>query len=99
MHEIVGEMLASRHPEVEVGSHVVGCANRSDGLAEFVVTDGEQVNTFDETFDPRTAVLIQSVARILAALKEGDGTGTVGDGARSRPDRTAVGARGRTVRC
>lgn len=69
LHEVVGEVVASRHPDVLVGTPVVGWADHSDGLAEFVVSAGAQVNTFDDAFDPESAVLIQSLACVLAALK------------------------------
>jgi threonine dehydrogenase-like Zn-dependent dehydrogenase len=69
MHEVVGEVVASRHPEVVTGSRVVGWAAKSDALAEYVVTDGEQLNIYDPRFEPREAVLIQSLACVLYALE------------------------------
>ena len=68
MHEIVGEVLASRHPEVAVGDRVVGWADRTDGLAEQVETDGEQVVAYAPGLAPADAVLIQSLACVLHAL-------------------------------
>lgn len=69
MHEVVGEVVASRHPEVEIGSRVVGWATNSDGIAEYVITDGEQLNVYARRFDPLWAVLIQSLACVLYALE------------------------------
>lgn len=69
MHEIVGEVVASRHPEIGAGARVVGWAARSDGIAEYVVTDGEQLNYFDPRLEPCTAVVIQSLACVLYALE------------------------------
>jgi threonine dehydrogenase-like Zn-dependent dehydrogenase len=67
LHEIAGEVLASRHPEVKVGSSVVGWADRSDGLAEVVETDGEQVLAHRPSLESAEAVLAQSVACVLHA--------------------------------
>ena len=40
IHEIVGEVIASRHPEHRQGDRVVGWASGFDGLMEQVVADG-----------------------------------------------------------
>lgn len=69
MHEVVGEVTASRHPDVAVGDRVVGWASASDALAEYVATDGDQLNGYDQRWEPATAVLIQSVACVLYALE------------------------------
>lgn len=69
MHEVVGEVVATRHRDVEVGSRVVGWATGSDAIAEYVVTDGAQVNDYDDRFEPRVAVLIQSLACVMYALE------------------------------
>jgi L-iditol 2-dehydrogenase len=68
MHEVVGEVLASRHEAVHPGSLVVGWATHSDALAEFVVTNGEHVHTYDQSFTPTDAVLTQPLACVLEAL-------------------------------
>jgi threonine dehydrogenase-like Zn-dependent dehydrogenase len=70
MHEVVGEVVASRHGEVPVGSRVVGWAARSEAIAEYVVTDGGQVGTYDPSLDPETAVLIQSLACVLYPVRQ-----------------------------
>lgn len=69
MHEVVGETVASRHPEVRVGSLVVGWAVNSDALAEYVITSGDQVHEFDQRFTPTAAVLLQSLACVLYPLQ------------------------------
>jgi threonine dehydrogenase-like Zn-dependent dehydrogenase len=69
MHEVVGEVVATRHRDVETGTRVVGWAAKSDAIAEYVVTDGEQVNVYDRRFEPRAAVLIQSLACAVYALE------------------------------
>lgn len=68
MHEVVGEVAASRHPEAEPGARVVGWATASDAIAEYVITDGAQVHPYDPRFEPRAAVLIQSLACVIYAL-------------------------------
>ena len=68
MHEVVGEVLASRHPAIRPGSRVVGWATRSDALAEVVITSGDQVYAFDDSLSETDAVLIQPLACVLEAL-------------------------------
>jgi L-iditol 2-dehydrogenase len=68
LHEVVGEVLASRHPQVREGSRVVGWASRFDGLAELVVTAGSDVYEYDPALPPTTAVLLQPLACVLDAL-------------------------------
>ena len=41
IHEIVGEVVASRHRSHGVGDRVVGWASGFDGLMEYVVADGD----------------------------------------------------------
>lgn len=69
LHEVVGEVVASRHPEARPGDRVVGWASESDGLAEFVVTDGDRLWAYDHGLDPCAAVLIQSLACVLYPLE------------------------------
>jgi len=45
-HEVVGEVLASRHPAHRQGDHVVGWASGFDGLMERVVADGRDLYAF-----------------------------------------------------
>jgi L-iditol 2-dehydrogenase len=68
LHEVVGEVLASRHPQTPVGARVVGWAARFDGLAELVVTPGSDVRDYDAALPPTTAVLLQPLACVLDAL-------------------------------
>jgi L-iditol 2-dehydrogenase len=69
MHEVVGEVVASAHDDVQPGSRVVGWASRNDALAQFVVTDGEQVHAYDPALAPEDAVLIQPLACVLHAVR------------------------------
>ena len=68
MHEVVGEVLASRHPGIRVGARVVGWASRSDGLAECLITDGNQLHMYSAALAPVDAVLLQPLACVLEAL-------------------------------
>jgi L-iditol 2-dehydrogenase len=77
LHEVVGEVLASRDPGLAVGSVAVGWATGFDGLAECVVTDGASLWPFDPAHrDPVDAVLLQPLACVLHAVERlGDVSG------------------------
>jgi threonine dehydrogenase-like Zn-dependent dehydrogenase len=76
MHEIVGEVVASRHPDHEPGDVVVGWASMFDGIAELVVTDGDGLAGYDAHLSPTTAVMLQPLACVLYAVEQlGDVTG------------------------
>lgn len=75
MHEVVGEVVASRHRAHGLGSRVVGWATRSDALAELVITDGADVHAYDTARTPSDAVLIQPLACVLEALQRVDVAG------------------------
>lgn len=70
MHEVVGEVVASRHPQTAVGRRVVGWARGMNGLAEFVITRGDSVAEYDISLDPTTAVMIQPLACVLDAVDQ-----------------------------
>jgi threonine dehydrogenase-like Zn-dependent dehydrogenase len=70
MHEIVGEVIASRHPDHEVGAAVVGWASGFDGIAEFVVSDGDGLASYDRSIAATTAVMIQPLACVLYAAEQ-----------------------------
>ena len=59
IHEVVGEVLASRHPEHRLGDRVVGWASGFDGLMERVVSDGEGLASYDPALEPRLAIGLQ----------------------------------------
>jgi L-iditol 2-dehydrogenase len=86
IHEVVGEVIASRHPEHRPGDRVVGWAYAFDGLMERVVTDGDQVAPYDPALTPAQAVGRQPLACVLYALGqvpevEGRHVGIIGQGA------------------
>ncbi|WP_269326909.1 zinc-dependent alcohol dehydrogenase [Kineosporia mesophila] len=73
LHEITGQVVASAHPAHAVGDQVVGWATRADGVAEFVVTSGDEVAGYRSGLKPEIAVLLQPLACVLHAV------GTMGD--------------------
>ncbi|MBT0773131.1 zinc-binding dehydrogenase [Kineosporia sp. J2-2] len=68
LHEITGQVVASAHPEHAVGDRVVGWAARTDGVAEFVTTSGDEVAAYRAGLKPEIAVLIQPLACVLHAV-------------------------------
>jgi L-iditol 2-dehydrogenase len=70
IHEIVGEVIASRHPEHRQGDHVVGWASGFDGLMEFVVADGNGLAPYDAALSPQLAVGLQPLACVLYAMEQ-----------------------------
>lgn len=70
IHEIVGEVLASSHPDHRVGDHVVGWASGFDGLMEQVVADGNGLSSYDPALPPRLAVALQPLACVLYAVEQ-----------------------------
>lgn len=68
LHEVVGEVLATRHPDHRPGDRVVGWASGFDALAEYAVTDGDGIAAHDPRLEPTTAVLLQPLACVLQAV-------------------------------
>jgi threonine dehydrogenase-like Zn-dependent dehydrogenase len=85
IHEVVGEVIASRHNRHQPGDRVVGWASGFDGLMERVVTDGNQVTSYDPTLSPAQAVGLQPLACVLYAIEQlpdltGCHVGVIGQG-------------------
>jgi L-iditol 2-dehydrogenase len=85
IHEVVGEVIASRHPEHRPGDRVVGWASGFDGLMERVVTDGDQVAPYDAALTPAQAIGLQPLACVLYAVEQlpdlsGRHVGIIGQG-------------------
>jgi L-iditol 2-dehydrogenase len=85
IHEVVGEVIASRHNRHQPGDRVVGWASGFDGLMERVVTDGNQVTSYDPTLSPAHAVGLQPLACVLYAIEQlpdltGRHVGVIGQG-------------------
>ncbi|BBX24527.1 alcohol dehydrogenase [Mycolicibacter terrae] len=70
IHEIVGEVIASRHPRHRPGDRVVGWASGFDGLMARVVADGEGLAGYDPTLTPAQAVGLQPLACVLYAVEQ-----------------------------
>jgi threonine dehydrogenase-like Zn-dependent dehydrogenase len=70
MHEVVGEVIASRDRELAVGDLVVGWASRSGGLADVVVNDAADLHAYQLDIPPVDAVVMQPLACVLAAFDE-----------------------------
>ncbi len=70
IHEIVGEVVASRHQAHAVGDRLVGWASGFDGLMEYVVADGDGLAPFDRSLPPEHAVALQPLACVLYAKEQ-----------------------------
>jgi L-iditol 2-dehydrogenase len=70
IHEVVGEVIASRHRSHGIGDRVVGWASGFDGLMEHVVADGDGLAPFDPELTPQHAVALQPLACVLYALEQ-----------------------------
>lgn len=70
IHEVAGEVIASRHADHRPGDRVVGWASGFDGLMERVITDGSMVAPYDPALSPAEAVGLQPLACILYACEQ-----------------------------
>ncbi|HYJ70031.1 MAG TPA: zinc-binding dehydrogenase [Nocardioidaceae bacterium] len=67
LHEIVGEIVASRS-DLDVGQRVVGWATNSRGLSEYVRTSADELLAIELDLDDVHAVALQPLACVLHAL-------------------------------
>lgn len=70
IHEVVGEVLASRHRLHRPGDRVVGWASGFDGLMERIVSDGDGLAPYDPALSPQLAVGLQPLACVLYAVEQ-----------------------------
>lgn len=70
IHEVAGEVIASRHPEHRIGDRVVGWASGFDGLMERVITDGNGLAPYDPGLTAAQAVGLQPLACVLYACEQ-----------------------------
>jgi L-iditol 2-dehydrogenase len=70
MHEIVGEVLASRDPQVPAGARVVGWASEGNAVAEYVITRGDMVVELEADDDPAQTIVIQPLACVIYAANQ-----------------------------
>lgn len=70
IHEVAGEVIASRHPEHRPGDRVVGWASGFDGLMERVISHGDGLAGYDPALSPAQAVGLQPLACVLFACEQ-----------------------------
>lgn len=70
IHEVAGEVIASRHPDHRPGDRVVGWASGFDGLMERVISDGDGLARYDSALTPAQAVGLQPLACVLYACEQ-----------------------------
>jgi L-iditol 2-dehydrogenase len=70
IHEIAGEVIASRHPEHRAGDRVVGWASGFDGMMERVVSNGDGLAPYDPSLTPAQAIGLQPLACVLYACEQ-----------------------------
>jgi L-iditol 2-dehydrogenase len=70
IHEVAGEVIASRHADHRAGDRVVGWASGFDGLMERVVADGNGLAPYDPAWAPQLAVGLQPLACVLYAVEQ-----------------------------
>lgn len=70
LHEVVGEVLASRHLDHSPGARVVGWDTNFRSLAERTVTKGSDLATYDPALAPEVAVMLQPLACVLYAVSQ-----------------------------
>jgi L-iditol 2-dehydrogenase len=70
IHEVAGEVIASRHPDHRPGHRVVGWASGFDGLMERVISDGNGLAPYDPALSPAQAIGLQPLACVLYACEQ-----------------------------
>lgn len=70
IHEVAGEVIASRHRQHRVGDHVVGWASGFDGMMERVISDGDGLAPYDPSLTAAQAVGLQPLACVLYACEQ-----------------------------
>jgi threonine dehydrogenase-like Zn-dependent dehydrogenase len=68
MHEVVGEVVASRSEFHEVGDRVVGWLESFAALQALVVGRGTSLYRYDRSLSPESAVALQPIACVLYAV-------------------------------
>jgi L-iditol 2-dehydrogenase len=70
LHEVVGRVARSHSGRQTPGAYVVGWAPRLNGLCEKLVVSATDVLEYDAAVPPTTAVLLQPLACVLAAVAQ-----------------------------
>lgn len=68
MHEVVGEVVATRDSTLERGTIVVGWASAMSGLAEYVLASGSMLTGVPDGMAPTQAVMLQPLACVVEAV-------------------------------
>jgi threonine dehydrogenase-like Zn-dependent dehydrogenase len=68
LHEIVGEIVHSKDPELREGQLVVGWASGMNGIAEYVVIRGDNLHAYGDHLEPATAIMLQPLACVIFAV-------------------------------
>lgn len=69
MHEVLGEVVASRHPQHQQGDLVVGWSLNYQGLRPYLITHGEEVFGYDRQLSPDVAINLQPLACVMYAVE------------------------------
>lgn len=69
MHEVVGVVEHSNHPEHDVGDRVVGWATRFDAIAEYCISHGNELAPCTTDLSPEIAILVQPLACALQPVR------------------------------
>ncbi len=70
LHEVVGTVLDSAAPHLEVGSRVVGWGANLASLSEFALAAGDEIVAIGPEWNSNTAVLLQPLACVLYAVDQ-----------------------------
>ncbi len=70
IHEIAGEVIASRHRNHRPGDRVVGWASGFDGMMARVVSNGDGLAPYDPALTPAQAVGLQPLACVLYVCEQ-----------------------------
>jgi threonine dehydrogenase-like Zn-dependent dehydrogenase len=68
LHELVGEVVATRAADVPVGARIVGWAEGMRGLAELYVARGDSVLVLDDGLPSIPATVVQPLSTVLYSL-------------------------------
>ena len=68
LHEVVGEVMASRDDSLAVGAVVVGWASALNAMSEYIVVNATDVFEYSRAFSPSVAVMLQPLACVVHAV-------------------------------
>jgi L-iditol 2-dehydrogenase len=69
LHEVVGEVVWSRDPDLPVGARAVGWATSTNALAEYVVTKSASLMAVSDEMSSADAVILQPLACVTDAVR------------------------------